>query len=161
MSWGGLLRALKGGAGSGNFGHGGRPGKVGGSTVASTIPTELYSNPNFKQNPNFNPPNGYELVLHTSRNENIKSIAQHGLMLGAKARHSAGWSPDPDHIWFWRDMQDKYAKWTPKKESAVIIAVPTSKINNLPDTRAAYYQKGESIPPEWIAGVISNINMYK
>lgn len=44
MSWSGLISALKGGTGSGNFGHEGRPGKIGGSSgggVAQSLASDL------------------------------------------------------------------------------------------------------------------------
>lgn len=37
MSFSNLILALKGGSGSGNFGHSGRPGKIGGSGAVNTV----------------------------------------------------------------------------------------------------------------------------
>jgi len=98
------LAALKGGAGSGNFGHAGRPGEVGGS-AATSLYSDLKNMPtHYKEAPITTWKKGRNGVIAiTDSNQigiNTQSHAWKNMAEYQKEAFAKGWqsTPNPDHV---------------------------------------------------------------
>ena len=156
-----LTAALKGGPGSGNFGHAGRPGQRGGSAPGSGVPGAE------------NEPG--QTFFHGTSSAYTESILRHGLEAG-RAKGATAWAEQAG----WGSVvtrvkvagQEVSVFIAPSKEMALTYGDYAARLTGqeavvfevrVPESHAAKVKKDENseglrfegaIPPEWIVGLV-------
>lgn len=144
-----LFSRLKGGTGSGNFGHGGRPGKHGGSQAGSSLSTHLskiYANAPKNDEDVFN-----EYLFGQAKTGNITiddaSQLQEAFALESGPGHSVKPSlPKTENITFDKRTEETLGSLTKEENRWLMGADPEAKIDikafydNFPEARNARLQ---------------------
>ena len=144
-----LLPKMRGGQGSGNFGHEGRPGSVGGSGDNTSINEDSQE------------------FLHGTTSEFVDGIKLHGL-LASKMGQGQGVAPEMGPHVFFSNQRPTAEYWGENavennggKVMILTIRVPKSAQSRISEDPDAKYVKGNpvafrfegDIPPEWITNI--------
>jgi len=137
-----------GGPGSGNFGHSGRPGQVGGSSSALTDSTTHPADMSFEQFQKPVPlppvPEGHIRLSHVTSAENVPNILREGLKQSKSKGASYG---EPSVVWAtthgetWGGALDANAR-------EIIFDMPTKDVSS-----AGTLHRMADVPPEAIVSV--------
>ena len=117
---------FKGGPGSGNFGHEGRPGEVGGSGEArsSTGHDAAGGNNHFVENQSFDPVGkDLKVLYHVTRSSKIKSLFEKGIELRSGERTGVGGALALEQsVWMYeRDIKELLPHFEERSYKSAII----------------------------------------